>query len=207
MNDNVTLLVLPRSQRLKAATHGIHDALDKRIMAADIFASRDHYARFLRVQYRFHHDIEALYADPALATLLPGLRERARLLRIANDLSDLQQPLPPPVTAQTLGLELPAALGWLYVAEGSNLGGAVLFKLAQTRLGLSSSFAASHLAAHPDGAARHWRQFTQALDGAELTGPQEQQVIDGATAAFAAVRAYAAQELPVAGQPDAAKPA
>jgi hypothetical protein len=32
-------------------------------------------------------------------------------------------------------LELPAALGWLYVAEGSNLGGTILYKMA-AKLGL-----------------------------------------------------------------------
>ena len=36
-----------RSQRLKAATRDSHGALDKRIMAGDIFASRDLFAKIL----------------------------------------------------------------------------------------------------------------------------------------------------------------
>jgi hypothetical protein len=83
-----------RSLRLKAATRDSHGALDKRIMAGDIFADRSNFARFLRVQYRFHRSIDALYANPALDALLPDLGERRRLTQVARDLQDLEQTLP-----------------------------------------------------------------------------------------------------------------
>ncbi|MBM7094103.1 biliverdin-producing heme oxygenase, partial [Streptomyces sp. S12] len=76
-----------------------------------------------------------------------------------------------------------------YVAEGSNLGGAVLYKLA-AKLGLNSGFGARHLAAHPDGVARHWRGFTAALDAVTLSRSQEDEVVAGAEAAFGRVRAH-----------------
>lgn len=185
-----------RSQRLKAATRDSHGALDKRIMAGDIFASREQFARFLRVQYRFHRDIDALYDSAELDTLLPQLDARRRLPQIRRDLSDLQQALPPTATTPRLPatLPLPVALGWLYVAEGSNLGGTVLYKMA-ARLGLDAGFGARHLAAHPDGAARHWREFTAALDSVPLSAGQEQQVIDAADAAFRSVHAHVEQEF------------
>lgn len=111
-----------RSLRLKAATRDSHGALDKRIMAGDIFADRSNFARFLRVQYRFHRSIDALYANPALDALLPDLGERRRLGQVARDLQDLEQTLPgADIDALPSDLALPAALGWLYVAEGSNL--------------------------------------------------------------------------------------
>nr|HBK46412.1 biliverdin-producing heme oxygenase [Xanthomonadaceae bacterium] len=84
-----TLADATRHQRLKAATRAVHDVLDRRIMAGDIFASREHFARFLRVQYRFHRDIDPLYANPAFEALLPDLPQRRRLGRIAHDLGDL----------------------------------------------------------------------------------------------------------------------
>lgn len=184
-----------RSQRLKAATSSTHDSLDKRIMAEDIFASRERFAKFVRVQYRFHRDIGALYATPVLRALLPDLEQRQRLAQIADDLRDLGQPLPGETAAVIApDIELPRALGWLYVAEGSNLGGTILFKLA-AKLGLGAGFGASHLAAHPDGAARHWRAFTQALDSIALTAEQEAAAIDGANTAFGTVRGYVEQEF------------
>ncbi|MFB5204986.1 biliverdin-producing heme oxygenase [Stenotrophomonas sp. 3diitr2024] len=176
-----------RSLRLKAATRDSHGALDKRIMAGDIFADRGNFARFLRVQYRFHRSIDALYANPALGALLPDLGERRRLTQVARDLQDLEQALPgADIDALPSDLALPTALGWLYVAEGSNLGGTLLYKMA-ARLGLHRDFGARHLAAHPDGAARHWREFTAVLDAVPLSAEQDQQVIDAADAAFRSV--------------------
>ena len=192
---DTAILDATRSQRLKAATRDSHNALDKRIMAGDIFANRAQFARFLRVQYRFHRDIEALYANPELGALLPDLDERRRLPQIARDLADLEQPLPAPAaSAVPAPLPLPAALGWLYVAEGSNLGGTILFKMA-ARLGLDAGFGARHLAAHPDGAARHWREFTAALDSVALTAEQEQLMIDAADAAFRSVHGHVELEF------------
>lgn len=206
MNESIACVVPPRSQRLKSATHVTHEALDKRIMAADIFATRDQFAGFLRVQYRFHRDIAPLYDDQALAVVIPGLAERARLLRIANDLSDLGHRVPDiPQAPAAINLSLHRAMGWLYVAEGSNLGGAVLFKLARERLGLNQLLGARHLAAHPEGAARHWRQFTAALDAAPMSEGQEQEAIEGARHAFVTVRGYVEQELPLHGDVRAAR--
>ncbi|MEX0180622.1 MULTISPECIES: biliverdin-producing heme oxygenase [unclassified Stenotrophomonas] len=184
-----------RSVRLKAATRDSHGALDKRIMAGDIFADRSNFARFLRVQYRFHRSIDALYASPALDALLPDLAERRRLQQVRSDLQDLEQALPgEDIAALTDDLPLPAALGWLYVAEGSNLGGTVLYKMAAA-LGLDRDFGARHLAAHPDGAARHWRGFTAALDAVVLSPAQEQDVIDAADAAFRSVHGHVEMEF------------
>lgn len=187
---------ISRSKQLKAATSTTHDSLDKRVMAADIFANRDNFARFLRVQYRFHRDIDALYSHAGLLALVPDLAERRRLPRISHDLQDLGSDVPAETApAVDAGITLPEALGWLYVAEGSNLGGTVLFKLARERLQLGADFGARHLAGHADGAARHWRSFTAVLDAAELAAAHEALVIEGARTAFQTVRAYVDEEL------------
>ncbi|WCE03597.1 biliverdin-producing heme oxygenase [Pseudoxanthomonas sp. JBR18] len=196
MNETALESIAARSQRLKAATHATHDRLDKTIMARDIFASREKFAKFVRVQYRFHRDIDALYGNEALVALIPNLGERRRLLKIATDLSDLRQALPLPVPGKLdNGTSLPTALGWLYVAEGSNLGGTILYKLASQKLGLGSGLGASHLAAHPDGAARHWREFTKVLDSVPLSPAQEGEMVLGAEAAFRAVQGYVREEI------------
>ncbi len=182
-------------ERLKAATRETHDRLDQRIMAGDIFANTDNFARFLRVQARFHADIAALYDKPELSALIPDLDERRRLTLIAQDLADLGAPAPAHVGKLDGNTPLPEALGWLYVAEGSNVGGAVLFKLASKQLGLSAEHGARHLASHPDGAARHWRAFTQALNEAGLDETSEAHIIAAANQAFATVHGYVAEEF------------
>ncbi|SFG34228.1 heme oxygenase [Novosphingobium sp. CF614] len=181
-----------RAKRLKASTHETHDRLDTSIMAAAPFATIEGYGRFVTVQYLFHRDIGALYDDVALQAILPGLMERRRLPLIVADLADLGLSLPqddtPPAFAQTAAIDIPEALGWLYVAEGSNMGAALLRKEA-AKIGLSDEHGARHLAPTPEGPAAHWRTFTAVLDAAELTAEQEARAVAGANAAFARVQA------------------
>lgn len=185
-----------RSQRLKIATQDTHAALDAQIMASQPFASRQNYARFLRTQYCFHRDLDAIFASPSLASVVPDLSQRNRMQGVAADLSDLRIPTPELDSGRELpvDIELSTGLGWLYVVEGSKLGAAILFKAAAA-LGLDELFGARHLAGHPEGRARHWREFTTALDSVSLSASQEQEVIAGARAAFERVRAYADREL------------
>lgn len=187
-----------RAQRLKAATTQAHSRLDRRIMAAQPFASRANYAAFLQVQYRFHRDMERVYANPVLASVVPDLAQRRRLPAIVADLRDLGLVPPADHAAASAGAGYPTqvdALGWLYVAEGSNLGAAILAKLA-AKLGLHAQFGARHLAGHEDGRAQHWRQFVAALDRVALDAGQEQAVIAAARNAFAQVQAYVDLHLP-----------
>lgn len=178
-----------RAKRLKALTHDAHDCLDRAIMAGRPFESLERYGRFLVVQHGFHRDVHALYDDPALTALLPDMPERRRLRHIARDIEDVGAAVP--LTASTPrfvagDIDLPTALGWLYVAEGSNLGAAFLFKAA-AKLGLDEARGARHLAASPEGRARQWRDFTAALDQIPLTSAEEARAVAGARAAFARV--------------------
>jgi len=188
-----------RAKRLKAATHAAHDRLDTRIMAADPFGSRERYGQFVVVQYAFHRDIDALYDNAVLDRLLPDLAGRRRLGLIRQDLAGLEINVPIADALPAFGREadIPSALGWLYVAEGSNLGAAFLLKEAQ-KLGLSETFGAQHLAGAPEGRGLHWRTFTAALDAAQLSEDEEQRAIVGATAAFARVHGLVDTLMPLA---------
>lgn len=184
--------VLSRAKRLKEATHDTHDRLDKSIMQHNPFASRERYALFVKVQHRFHREIDALYSNPVLDKLLPDLAGRRRYEQIGQDLADLGmtglQADTAPAFAKDAEADLPTALGWLYVAEGSNLGAAFLLKEAK-KLGLSEEFGARHLAGAPEGRGLHWKTFTAALDAVNLSAAEEDRVIAGAHAAFARVQA------------------
>lgn len=177
-----------RSKRLKEKTGAVHERLDAAIMACDPFASRQRYGLFVTVQHGFHRDIDALYADPALAGLLPGLDSGRRLALIEQDLCDLQIERPvydrAPVFEHGAPADLPSALGALYVAEGSNLGAAFLLKHAEANLDLSTEFGARHLAGAPDGRGLRWRAFTAALDAVPLSDADEDCVTAGARRMF-----------------------
>jgi heme oxygenase len=181
-----------RALRLRAATHATHERLDAAITAQKPFASRERYGRFLRMQYSFHHQIDALYSRDDLAALLPGLGDRRRLELIRQDLVDLNVVAPDVGRTADAVLDLPSALGWLYVAEGSNLGAAFLLKEA-AKLGLSEEIGARHLAAAPEGRGLQWKSFTAALNSVDLPKTDEARVIAGAEAAFAHVQAQVQQ--------------
>ncbi|MFD1703499.1 biliverdin-producing heme oxygenase [Methylopila henanensis] len=179
------------SRRLKERTTAAHQRLDRSIMAGAPFADRARYGRFLAVQQSFHADIEALYADPGLGRLLPDLAARSRLSAIENDLADLGVEASAPSDGPAFPAGAPfddaEALGWLYVAEGSNLGAAFLLKEA-AKLGLSTEFGARHLAPAPDGRGLNWRVFAAALDAVPLDADGAARAVAGAEAAFARVQ-------------------
>ncbi len=176
-----------RARRLKAATHSAHELLDHSIMSKKPFSARERYGQFLQVQYVFHRDIAAFYDDPTLDQLLPDLKGRKRVDLIRQDLVDLGLSVPAddvdPIFGAGAELDLPTALGWLYVAEGSNLGAAILSKEA-AKLGFSASSGARHLAGAPEGRGLHWRTFTAALDAVSLSTEDEHRVFASADAAF-----------------------
>ncbi|TKT76339.1 biliverdin-producing heme oxygenase [Aquamicrobium sp. LC103] len=187
-------LELGRAKRLKAATNDTHARLDQSIMAGKPFDSRERYGLFVKVQHQFHRDIDTLYDNPALDRLLPDLPGRRRFTLIEQDLADLGVAPLSSGQAPAFGVEadIPTALGWLYVAEGSNLGAAFLLKEA-AKLGLSENFGARHLAGAPEGRGLHWRTFTAALDELELDENEEKAMVSGAEAAFRRVHGLVRQ--------------
>ena len=190
---NVAVEAVPgRWQRLKAATGSTHERLDQRIMAARAFESRERYGLFAQMQHAFHRDIDALYDNPKLDAVLPDLQGRRRFALIGQDLADLGIVPLNIEDSPEFGAEaaIPTALGWLYVAEGSNLGAAFLIEEVE-KLGLSEAFGARHLAGHPEGRGKHWRSFTAALDALELAEHENGRMIAGAEAAFRRVHALA----------------
>lgn len=183
-----------RAEALRLATDETHRALDAWVMAANPFASLDRYGAFLRMQHDIHRDVARPYADPALNALIPGLSRFARLEAVTQDLADLGlalHDLDPPAAE---GADLPEALGWLYVVEGSNLGGAFLLKAAKS-IGMSETHGARHMVDPEEGPAAVWRAFKAGLEAPVLTPAEEARVIEGAQAAFARAHALARRWL------------
>jgi len=183
-----------RAAALRRATAALHAQVDAAVMAGQPLDDRGRYARFLATQYRFHQLAPAFFQDEALNQWFPGLAGRNRLAAVEQDCRDLgvdtaalrEAALPAPRGAA----DRAAAVGWLYVIEGSNLGAAFLYKRALL-LGLSAEFGARHLAPHADGRAPHWHQFVAQLDAAPVAAQDEAQTLEGARQAFARVIAFA----------------
>lgn len=180
--------IIDRASALKAATREAHQILDTGIMRFDPFSAKARYGAYLKMQYAFHRDVAALFEQPALNALFPGLQARARLAQVTQDLADLGLEIPvlPAPMFGTAPLDIATAVGWLYVEEGSNLGGAFLFKLA-AKLGFDAEHGARHLAPHADGRATNWKAFVAQLNDVQLDANDEVRVVTGAQDAFSQV--------------------
>jgi heme oxygenase len=191
MNAPVIDRPLTRAERLKHETHALHERLDTSIVGKETFATRERYAGFVEVQYRFYAAIEPLYHDDRLTALIPGLPDRSRLAAARLDLADLGREAPAVVPLSIAHRE---GLGWLYVSEGSTLGAAFLLKAVEA-IGLGEENGARHLAAAPAGRGRHWRDFKDALNAVPLTPVEDDLVVSGARAAFTHVHGLVAEVM------------
>lgn len=171
------------AERLKEDTRNTHDSVDEMVMSVKPFDSVENYIKFLTLQSIFHKIVDPIYKDSALNQSIENLASMARYDAVLNDLKDLKQQ---PTACE---VELPAptdakAIGWLYCAEGSNIGAAFLFKDAKEKLGFDENFGASHLDAHPDGRGKHWKAFRESLNQLNLSKDEQDTAIQGATEAF-----------------------
>ncbi|MBJ9985353.1 biliverdin-producing heme oxygenase [Acinetobacter sp. S40] len=171
------------SLRLKTETATEHERMHHLMAQADVFASRVQYAKFTLAQYYFQRDVEYLFKYPEIIDFIPDLDIRGRSDAAFKDLQDLGIS-PKDLNIASQNANALEALGWIYVSEGSTLGAAFLFKEAKTKLQLSEEFGARNLAAYPEGRAKVWKRFVQALDDAGLSQTEQDQVVQGAMNGF-----------------------
>lgn len=102
----------------------------------------------------------------ATSPVLPSDLRRgiaADALRLREDLGDIGVP----VIREDAHLEFhdpAAAIGAVYVLEGARLGGKVLARQAEARLGLSAESGAAYLNGEGRDSGRRWRRFLAALE-------------------------------------------
>nr|WP_263262609.1 biliverdin-producing heme oxygenase [Pseudomonas sp. RIT-PI-S] len=172
-----------RSQRLNQATHAPHERLDTLVKSYAPFNNRENFSHFVVAQYRFQLQLQPLYRDPRLIALIPDLSARCRAEQARQDLIDLGVAPPATEPGELHDLPVAAALGWIFVSEGSKLGAAFLIKRAEA-LGLSETFGARHLGEPEGGRAEGWKRFIRMLDGLPLSEDENAEAESAAIAAF-----------------------
>nr|WP_321982678.1 biliverdin-producing heme oxygenase [uncultured Cohaesibacter sp.] len=172
-----------RTHNLWRTVNPVQEMLDQLIMEIDPFSSREQYLKFLKSQYRFHFLTDIYYTSSSLLSIIPDIRHRRRLPLIRRDIVDLggerfELPL-----VRDCKVDIPTALGWLYVAESAKLGSAFyLHKI--TLLGLTKECGAGHLSQNAELCGLHWRKFAAALDAADFSDFDEERLLVGAEQAY-----------------------
>jgi len=179
-----------RLARLRCGTAATHARIETipalaRLLAPDLGTAE--YVAVLRAMHAFLAGIEpavarALAAWPDAAALLDGARPRA----LAEDLAWFGAATPSPIDPPDLP-DTEAALGALYVIEGSGLGARVIARHLADTLGVAPGVGASFYGGQSAEAARQrWRRLCALL---ETPAAAAGELVGGALAAFEALEA------------------
>lgn len=182
-------------ERLRAATAQLHRATEAAFDAGDRLATMAGYIDLLDRLWSLHAGVEDALRDHASS--LPGLAVEAlrRSPLLALDIETLagRAPRQPPVV---LSYTSPAAaLGGIYVVEGSILGGRVLMRRAERSLDVSPVRGGRFLAGDGAATGARWRAFLDALAALPAAGDAADAAEDGAQGTFAAFLACFAEPL------------
>jgi len=177
----------PFHKKLKEATQSQHEATESLLFphqSWDTFSLPD-YRQFLKIQYVFHTHTERSIDE----VLSPRLKEqlhwsrRRKLSLIQSDLAELDSATPEindhaqPLTSEA------EALGYLYVTEGSTLGGRMISKALSENEQLATRCSFRFLNVYGTETGRYWKEFLQVLSE-EVAAQQEETVIAAAQRAF-----------------------
>lgn len=188
--------------RLRRETADLHAAVEEAAGLPQSVRSREDYSALLMQLLRFHASAESALGKRVWRARWAGLgidlRRYRRTALLVDDLTAMGACVPCPVEpAPFVVATFPAALGCLYVVEGSALGGRVIAPALRHRLGeVSTSFFDSAGRDHP----RPWRVLRGVLQRYRGSQPDQDDVIDGARATFVAFQTQLAGRLEATGR-------
>jgi len=192
---------------LRRATQDAHKSIDSDMRRGNWLSSPSSYAAFLSRTLRFSRIVEAAVAPVAQRIEGLGYADRRRSPLLEGDLAALARAGVFPSLEEGHSARVPplvvngpgAALGCLYVIEGSTLGGMVLARWIKSRLGYHGGSGASSFAAHPGATMNQWRAFGALVDARVASVPADRApMIALAQTTFAVYRAVVANESLVA---------
>ncbi len=163
----------PARSLLRTATAPEHERVDAAFGGFDL-ADRDGYRAFLRAQALPLITVETAIDAFDPTAVLPDWPERRRAGLIVQDLTDLDAA--PPAPEPFALTDAAAALGAVYVLEGSRLGGALLAR--NVPMDLPARFIRC------PAAPKRWRGLIEVLDRTLVTQPQRDAAISAARAVF-----------------------
>ncbi len=158
---------------LRTATASAHDRVDHAFGAFDL-SNRDDYRAFLIAQAGPLLSAEAAIDAFDPVALLPDWPERRRAPLIRADLADFNAPAPQPEPFHVQSDA--AALGVIYVLEGSRLGGTLLAR------NVPMDLPARFIRCAP--APKRWQGLIEVLDHHLVTPDQRKVAADAACAVF-----------------------
>jgi heme oxygenase len=165
-------------ERLKIETRPAHDRIERAIDFGRSTASLPAYRGLLSRFYGFHAAWEA--AAGAAAPDPHLFRQRCKADLLVRDLQalgmDAHEIARLPRCHPLMPLPAPAAvLGSMYVVEGSTLGGAIIARDVERRLGLTTETGCAYFRSYGQDVAAMWKSFGRMLIAA--SSPETDEII------------------------------
>lgn len=185
-------------ERLRAETAAAHRDLESRMDLDGATLGVPRYTELLRHFRRANGAYESVVGDALPPALRPTFESRRKTALLDADLrhfgahaSELEDDLA--AIARVVGGNPFAAIGAMYVFEGSTLGGAVVGRHLEQSLGLATLQGRSYFTPYPGRTGAMWRDFQAQVDDVVGDDPHAGDAVVGAAAA---TFAWLAQTLP-----------
>jgi heme oxygenase len=169
--------------RLKRETQALHGATEARMPVMDPALTRAAYAGLLAQMYALISPLETRLLALGLPASL-SLEDRLKTPALRRDLSALGVAVPTE-RADWLPGDVPAGLGTLYVLEGGTLGGQIISRHLEPRLGLGAGAGLAYFSGYGPQTGPMWKRFAEAMT--REVGPEVgDAVVEGARETFLA---------------------
>jgi heme oxygenase len=173
-------------QRIKTETADLHRQTESSRLSVALMSEnlteKDYSDYLLRMKDIVEHYEEIVFDK--LASIIPDIEQRRKLHLIKNDLAFFNVDeaagnfsLPPTENTAVL-------LGYMYVLEGSSLGGAMIYKHVSRQLDISEQNGGAYFTSYGAELSAKWKSFLDILGNHEQ---QADEIIEGAKTAFAAI--------------------
>ncbi len=175
--------------RIRSETQDLHDRLEAVVAADEQTSARASYVRYLYRLWRLHRAAEDDLCGRDFSRFGFSYATRRRSPLLESDLAALDDPM-----AASQRADLPAlppfatpaaALGAVYVIEGSAMGARVLLAQITRNLDLDADSGASFFAGRPSDDRHMWRAVLAALAMIDPDGRDADAAVAGARAMFA----------------------
>jgi heme oxygenase len=193
------------SAQLRAQTAPLHREVEIKLGLPGTIGNRDEYLAWLARFFGLYEPLESSFADFCYWNAL-GLELRARnhCCCLVADLEALgANPHALPRADREVLPELPSfahALGALYVLEGATLGGRVILRDLEARIGSVISGATRFFGGRSAAVVPMWTTFRSAVDGFGQERPElRADVVSGAERTFGSIKVWFAPLCAVSG--------
>lgn len=181
--------------RLKYGTRVEHERIERAVplLADDLDLVR--YGRYLEKLFGFYEPLEQALAPHPWGQVGIDFEARRKTELLVRDLrhlgySDAAFAAVERCTALPPLPDLPAALGCLYVIEGSTLGGQILSRHVARRLGLVPAAGCAFLASYGKAVGPMWRTFGERLAAFPCDEATQDRMVESARATFHALERW-----------------